>query len=466
MATAAQQRRQQTRKKAAFAVAGVVVALLLLGFWMRRPAGGAQFLTAPAKRGAITSAVEATGTINPLTTVPVGSYVSGTVKFIFADFNTRVHAGQVLAQIDPDVYEAQVATARGNLAAAQANLRNLEAGLGSTRALIETDEANAAKSEADLGYYQANARRIGSLYAQGLVPLDQKDQTQSTLAQSAASARASKAQVNQAKAQYNEGLAQIEQARAQVAAARGGLQQAEANLRYTTILSPTEGTVVARNIDVGQSVAASLTAPNLFTIAQDLKRMLVYAKTDESDTGFIKVGGEATFQVDAFPSEVFHGRVSAIRLNAYIVQNVVTYDTVIDFDNPDERLLPGETAYVTIPTGHVDDAIEIPNAALTYTPDLPAAELQRLYERFKVPEAAHTTHLGGQQVVWKLGEGESLEPVAITAGISDYVNTQLVAGKLREKDVLVTGATNPASGGGNKGGGPPRPPRPPNQQRR
>jgi HlyD family secretion protein len=453
-----------TRKKAALAAAAGVAALLLVGFWMRRPAGGAQYLTAPVKRGAITSAVEATGTINPLTTVPVGSYVSGTVKYIFADFNTRVHAGQVLAQIDPDIYEAQRTTARGNLAGAEANLRNLQASLASSRALIETDEAQAAKSDADLGYYQSNARRIQSLYAQGLVALDQKDQSQSTLAQSAATARASRAQINQAKSHSNEVLAQIEQARAQVSAMRGALQQADANLRYTTIVSPTEGTVVARNIAVGQSVAASLQAPNLFTIAQDLERMQVYAKTDESDTGFIKVGGDATFQVDAFPNEVFHGRVSAIRLNAYIVQNVVTYDTVIDFDNPDQRLLPGETAYVTIPTGHVDQAIAIPNAALTFTPDLPAAELQRLYERFRVPEAAHTSHLGGRQVVWKLAPGDSLEPVAVTAGISDYTSTQMVAGELREKDLLVTGAIGPAGSGGAPKGGP-RPPRPPAQRR-
>ena len=453
-----------TKKRAAFAAAAGVAALLLLGFWMRRPAGGAQYLTAPVKRGAITSAVEATGTINPLTTVPVGSYVSGTVKFIFADFNTRVHAGQVLAQIDPDIYEAQRTTARGNLAGAEANLRNLQASLASSRALIETDEAQAAKSDADLGYYQSNARRIQSLYTQGLVALDQKDQSQSTLAQSAATARASRAQINQAKAQYNQVVAQIEQARAQVSAMQGALQQAEANLRYTTIVSPTEGTVVARNIAVGQSVAASLQAPNLFTIAQDLERMQVYAKTDESDTGFIKVGGDATFQVDAFPNEVFHGRVSAIRLNAYIVQNVVTYDTVIDFDNPDQRLLPGETAYVTIPTGHVDQAIAIPNAALTFTPDLPAGELQRLYERFKVPEAAHTSHLGGRQVVWKLGPGDSLEPVAVTAGISDYTNTQMAAGELREKDLLVTGSTGPGGSGGAPKGGP-RPPRQPAQRR-
>jgi HlyD family secretion protein len=456
-----------SRKKLWSVLAGAVAALFLLGFWIKGRAEPVRYLTEPVKRGPITSAVEATGTINPLTTVPVGSYVSGTMKLIFADFNTHVHAGQVLAQIDPAVYKAQVDTARGNLAGAQANLRNVEAGLGSLQAAIETGQANAAKMEADLAYARVNARRLGDLSTQGLIPLDQRDLSQSTLAQAEAAVRAAKSQVNQTRAQYKEGQAQVEQARAQVAAMQGSLAQAEANLRYTTILSPTDGVVVARAISVGQSVAASLQAPNLFTIAQDLQRMQVYAKTDESDTGFIKPGAEATFQVDAFPNEVFHGGVSAIRLNAYIVQNVVTYDTIIDFDNPDQRLLPGETAYVTIPTGHADNALQIPNAALTWTPDLPPADLQRLYQKAGIPEAAHTTHLGGQQVVWKLGPGDALEPVAVKAGISDYAKTQAVEGKIQEGDRLITGTIGPAASGasGTSGKTTPGAPRPAGQRR-
>ena len=430
-------------------IAVAVAALLLFGFWIEGRSKGPQYLTAQVQRGSITSAVEATGTINPLTTVSVGSYVSGTVKLVFADFNSRVRAGQVLAQIDPAVYEAQVATARGNLASAEANLRHLQAGLGSSQAQIETGEANAAKAQADSGYARANAARLDKLYGQGLLPLDQRDLSQSTLSQSEAGARAAKAQVNLTRAQFQEAVAQVEQARAQVAAMRGSLQQAEVNLRYTTILSPTDGTVIARNVTVGQSVAASLQAPNLFTIAQDLKRMQVYAKTDESDTGFIKMGGEATFQVDAFPNERFQGRVSAIRLNAYVVQNVVTYDTVIDFENPDERLLPGETAYVTIPTGHAENVLEIPNTALTYTPDLPAADLNRLYRRFGIPEAARSSHIGGRQVVWKKpAGGDQLEPVAVKVGISDFANTQLVEGNLKAGDLLITGAVTAAEGKG------------------
>jgi HlyD family secretion protein len=445
-------------RRAVLLAAGALAAILLLGFWIGGRSQPPQYLSAPVQRGSLTSTVEATGTINPLTTAPVGSYVSGTVKLVFADFNTRVRAGQVLAQIDPAVYEAQVATARGNLASAEANERHLQASLGSGLAQIETDEANVAKMQADTGYARANAQRLTKLYGQGLIAIDQRDLSQSTLDQSEASTRAAKAQVNQAQAQYKEAVAQVEQARAQVAAMRGALQEAQANLRYTTIVSPTDGTVVAKNVTVGQSVAASLQAPNLFTIAQDLTRMQVYAKTDESDTGFIKVGGDATFQVDAFPNELFHGRVSAIRLNSYIVQNVVTYDTVIDFENPDERLLPGETAYVTIPTGHAENVLEIPNAALTYTPDVPLSDLEPLYRRNAIPETARTSHIGGQQVVWKLVKDDKLEPVAVKVGISDYANTQLVEGNLKAGDRLVTGAM--AAGAAKGGSKAPRPPGP------
>jgi HlyD family secretion protein len=410
------------------------VALLVLasaGLVLSGRSGRPKYLTAPVRRGPLTAIVEATGTINPLTTVPVGSSVSGNVQYIFADFNSRVRAGQVLAQLDPQIFEAQVVTARGNL-------KNLEANLDVARAAIDVGEANVAKLRADLGYARANARRIADLNDQGLVPVDQKDLTQSSLAQSEAAVRAAEAQVNQARAQYRQIVAQVE-------AMKGALDQADANLRYTTILSPTDGIVVARNIAVGQSVAASLQAPNVFTIAQDLKRMQVYAKTDESDTGFIRAGVEATFQVDAFPNETFRGRVSAIRLNAYSVQNVVTYDTIIDFENPEEKLLPGETAYVAIPTGHAENALQIPNAAMTVSPPLPPADLDRLYKKYDIPPVNTTTHAGGRQVVWRLASSNRIEPVPIRVGISDFSYSQVLEGGVKEGDILVTGVV-PAGG--------------------
>jgi HlyD family secretion protein len=430
----------QHHKKLVLLGAIALAALLTVGMVVRARSSGTQYMTAVVQRGELTAAVQATGTINPLTTVPVGSYVSGTVQYIFADFNSRVRAGQVLAQLDPAIYEAQVLQARGNLARAQADITNLEASLEGMQAVIESNEANLARLKAADKYAAVNARRVADLYKQGILAEDQQDMTQANMEQSAAQVRAAQAQLNQSRAQLLQTRAQLVQARAQVQVMTGALQQAETNLRYTTIISPIDGTVMARNITVGQSVAASLQAPNVFTIAQDLKRMQVYAKADESDTGDIKVGTDVTFQVDAFPGDVFHGRVSAIRLNATVVQNVVTYDTVIDFENPEEKLLPGQTAYVTIPTGHAADTVKIPNAALRFKPELPRDKLQALYEKYNIPiSATGSGRTRGWQVVWKRLPGNNLEPAAVKIGITDYTSTQLLAGKLQEGDVLVTG---------------------------
>ena len=295
---------------------------------------------------------------------------------------------------------------------------------------------------------------MANLFKQGILAEDQNDMTQANWEQTSAPVRAAEARCRQSQAQLEQTRAQLEQARAQVEVTRGVLKQAETNFRYTTILSPIDGTVVARNITVGQSVAASLQAPNVFTIAQDLKRMQVYAKADESDTGQIKIGTGVTYQVDAFPTEVFRGRVSAIRLNAYTVQNVVTYETIIDFENAEEKLLPGETAYVTIPTGQASDTLKIPSAALRYTPELPRPEVQARYSRYKIPTAATTSHMGGWQVVWKLSSGKKLEPVAVRAGITDYSFTQMLEGNLKEGNALVTGQTETRTAGPSQGQSP------------
>ena len=415
-----------------------LIALAAGGYYYKVRANDVKYITSPVRTGDITASVQATGTINPLTTIPVGSYVSGTVKYIFADFNTRVHDGQVLAQIDPAIYEAQVATARGNLENARSNLVTLAAN-------VQVDEANLAKSEASVKYQAATAKRSQDLFASGVVSTDANDLTQSTLGQAQADVQAQQATVAQAKAQ-------LDQAKSQVTAMEGALKQAETNLLYTTIVSPIDGTVVARNIDVGQSVAATLQAPNVFTVAQDLTRMQVYAATDESDTGNIRVGTPVTFQVDAFPTQLFQGRVSAVRLNATTVQNVVTYNTIIDFSNPDEKLLPGETAYVTIPTGHAAKTLEIPNAALSFKPDLPRQEMLDIYRQYNISREASTSHLGGWQVVWQLGaNGKDLKPIAVQCGITDYNYTQVLQdGGLRDGDLLVTsqqgGSSAPAGG--------------------
>src|SRR5437667_2559335 len=338
-----------------------------------------------------------------------------------------------------------------------ARVNDLEASITAVEAAIQSNQANMARSQAAAEYSRVNARRVANLAREGVLSEDQRDLTRSNLDQAEAQVRAAQAQLNQSVAELNQAKAQVEEARAQVQTMTGALRQSETNLRYTTILSPIDGTIVARNITVGQSVAASLQAPVVFTIAQDLKRMQVYAATDESDTGNIKIGSDVTFQVDAFPTETFHGRVSAIRLNVTTVQNVVTYSTVIDFENPDEKLLPGETAYVTIPTGHAVDTVKVPNAALRFTPEISQKSLQELYKQYHILPSATASHLGGWQVVWQELAEKKLKPVAVKVGITDYSFTQLLGGDLKEGDVLVTGeelAHNPAQQQGQFPGGP------------
>jgi HlyD family secretion protein len=324
------------------------------------------------------------------------------------------------------------------------------------QASIETNQANIIRLKAAAVYAKTNAGRIANLAKEGVLSADQRDLTESNLRQADAQVLAAEATLNQSRAQLEQTKAQVMQARAVVETNKGALDQAETNLRYTTILSPIDGTIVARNVTVGQSVAAALQAPVVFSIAQDLTRMQVYAATDESDTGNIKIGTDATFQVDAFPTDVFHGQVSAIRLNATMVQNVVTYNTIIDFENPEEKLLPGETAYVTIPTGQVTGAVAIPNAALRFTPDMPRTELQKLYDNFHIPPEAATSHLGGWQVVWKQGPDKKLMPVAVRVGITDYSFTELKEGPVNAAEVLITGEENSASAQQNQFPGTPR----------
>jgi HlyD family secretion protein len=437
----------KNHKKTVTLAAIAVVVLVTVGMVVKSRSAQAKYLTATVQQGDVTAAVQATGTINPLTTVPVGSYVSGTVEYIFADYNSTVHANQVLAQLDPAIYQAQVTQARGNLANAQANVQNLQASIAADQAGIQNNQANITRLKAAADYARVNAARIDNLAKEGVLSADQRDMTSSSQQQADAQVLAAEAQLNQAKAQLEQTRAQLLQAKAQVEVQTGVLKQAETNLAYTTIVSPIDGTVVARNVTVGQSVAASLQAPVVFSIAQDLTRMQVYAATDESDTGNIKIGTEVTFQVDAFPSETFTGRVSAIRLNATTVQNVVTYNTIIDFENPQEKLLPGETAYVTIPTGHASDCIKIPNAALRFAPEMPRPKLQELYKENGIPASATGTHPGGWRVVWKLGPGGSLIPIRVKTGITDYSFTQLIDGKVKKGDELITGQESASAGG-------------------
>ena len=266
-----------------------------------------QYFTQKVQTGNIQNVVQATGSINAVTTVQVGSQVSGTILTLYADFNSHVSKGQVVARIDPSLFQGALLQAKADLSDAQANLTAAKANL--TKA-----QAAAVQAKQDFDRYTTLAK-------EGVVPTQQLDTAR-------ASSQSADAAVGAAKAQVTQAAAQVQQKSAAVTVA-------QANLDHTIIRSPIDGTVVARSVDVGQTVAASLQAPTLFTIAQDLTKMQVYVSTDESDVGNIHPGQQVNFKVDAFPTQTFNGKVSAVRLNATTVQNVVTYTTVVDFANPE-----------------------------------------------------------------------------------------------------------------------------------
>ncbi len=451
----------------------LIVGVAVFTAFRLRGKGPAQYYTAAVESGEIKQVVEATGTINAVTTVQVGSQVSGTIARLYVDFNSHVKKGQLIAQIDPALFQGALSQAKADLENARANL---------AVAVANTAKAKATEVQARADY----DRNLG-LGKQGVVSEQALD--------------LARANAESATAQVQAALAQEKQARAQVQQKEAAVGVAQTNLDYTTIHAPIDGTVVARNVDVGQTVAASLQAPTLFTIAQDLTKMQVYAKTDESDVGQIRAGQKVSFKVDAYPRDTFNGVVSQVRMNSTVVQNVVTYDTIVDFDNPELKLFPGMTAYVTIPVATVTNVMKVPNSALRYKPDLSADEIRSLYQRYGIPEgggaraqnvkeeaaatppapaatettARRKTGAGSSssagaprgetqgpkydtQVVWKLLPDKSLAPVRIKTGITDHTFTEVVQqlnGELAPGDELVTGlAQGRSSGSAPRPGGP------------
>jgi HlyD family secretion protein len=396
----------------------------------------AEYFTGKVEKGDIREVIQATGTINPVTSVQVGSQVSGMVSKLYVDFNSKVKKGQVVAEIDSSLFQ-------GAVLQAQADLQNARASLAAAKSNLIKDEATLTQDKLD---YQ----RVFNLAQQGVMSEQQRD--------------AAKAAFDGITAQVGSDQAAIQQAEAQVAQKTANLKVSQTNLDYTIIRAPINGTVVNRSVDIGQTVAASLQAPTLFTIALDLTKMQVYAKTDEGDVGQIRPGQKVDFQVDAFPKEVFHGVVDQVRMNATTVQNVVTYDTIVDFDNPQLKLFPGMTAYVAIPVAAANDVVKVPNAALRYKPELSPEKLQELYQRYSIQQpqarinrAASTksgkpNDQGGESsigtdaaVVWKLLPDRSLAPVQIHVGLTDHTYTALLSGELRPGDELITGATTAKS---------------------
>jgi HlyD family secretion protein len=418
----------------------VVVAGLFVTLGLNRSTQ-AQHFAAKVERGEIRDVVEATGTINSVITVQVGSQVSGTIAKLNADFNSRVHKGDVVALIDPALFN-------GALLQATADLENAKANLEAARANLEKARAGLVQTKADYD------RAVG-LTKDGVMSQQQLDLAKSNYDAANASAGAAAANITQAEAQISQKKAAV--------------TVAQTNLDYTVIRSPIDGTVVARNVDVGQTVAASLQAPTIFTIAQDLTKMWVYAKTDESDVDNIKVGKQVTFKVDALPKQTFQGVVSQIRMNPTTVQSVVTYDTIIEFANPELKLFPGMTAYVTIPVATAQNVLKLPNTALRYKPPMAAEEVLALYKRYGIDEGEGRS-VGADSpaeesgalaraaqnmprapkaetaVVWKLHADNSMEPVKVSLGITDHAYTEasaILKGDLKEgDDVIIRSVTS------------------------
>ena len=425
------------------AVIGIAGAAMLL-----RKAPAPAYGTAQVKRTSIAKTISATGRLQALTTVQVGTQASGTISEIYADFNSEVKKGQVIAKLDPAQMQAQLTQATGNLTAAQANVQTAQSGVVNAQAAVESAVANVARLQSVVSDAQLNLTQTQGLVDAGVSARRTLETAQAGIAQAIAQQQQGVAQVNQAKAQVQSANSQLLQARAQVTQAKAAVDVASVNLQHTIITAPIDGTVVARSVDVGQTVASSLQAPTLFMIANDLTRMQVLADIDEADVGQLKPQSRVSFTVDAYPTETFSGNVSQIRLSPQTVQNVVTYTAVIDVANAELKLKPGMTASVTATVAEQKDVLAVPNAALRFRPE--GAEVTR--------------SRGGSGTVYRVN-GQTLEPVKLRLGLTDGMSTQVVSGDLKEGDNIAIPALTankagaPAAAakspfGGNAGGRP------------
>jgi HlyD family secretion protein len=417
------------------------------GWFLLRKAPAPAYQTVTPDRGAIAAKVTATGTLSALVTVQVGSQVSGRIQEIFVDFNSPVRKGQVLAKLDPQLVEASVNQARANFVEAKSAYQRMR--------------VQAALSEKQF-------RRTKQLADERLIAMADLDTAQAAL---------------------DSAQAQVEGARASMQRAEAALNQAEVNLGYTTIVSPIDGVVISRAVDVGQTVAASLQAPTLFVIAQDLREIQVDASIAEADMGKVRPGMAAEFTVDAYPEETFVGTVRQVRNSAQTVQNVVTYNAIIDVANPEEKLKPGMTANVSLIHDARQDVLRLPNSALRFRPAAGTFERpkqgegsrrrQALTERSASPSADATRSAraasaprsegsegaedADRRTVWLLVDGKP-RPVRIKTGLSDGTLTEVVRGDLDETSSVIVDASNAQGArtpraGGNARGGQSRPPR-------
>ena len=355
-----------------------------------------RYRTITVSRGAVETSVTATGMINPLLSVLVGTQVTGRVKSLHADFNSVVKAGAVIARIDPSLYQARRDQAEASLV---------------------TAESTVASAEAALVQKQRELNRATSLLTQQFISQNEVDLVSSL---------------------YQGALAQVQVARAQVRQAEAQLRAADLDLKYTVIRAPVDGIVIARNVEVGQTVTASFQTPNLFLIGQDLARMQIDTNVSEADIGGIAVGNATRFTVDAYPSEVFRGTVKQVRLAPVNIQNVITYNVVIEVGNHDLRLKPGMTAHVTIEIVRKDGVLLAPNAALRFTPPVKARSGSGSKPKDQSPAQA-AAPAGDARVVWKLGPAGVPERVPLRLGLADSQSVEILEGDVKEGDQVIIG---------------------------
>ena len=408
------------KKAIGWVSAASVIGLGGIGWWQigdrdKEP----PYVTTPAQKATVTQVVSSTGTLQAVVNVQVGSQVSGTIEKLFADFNTKVKAGQIVAQLNQDKFRAAEDQARANLLAAQSNIEKSKVSVADT---LRTLERNRELRKKDL------------------------------MAQS---------DLDAAQAAYDAALAQVEVNRAQAAQAQASLKQSTVDLNNTVIRSPVDGLVISRNVDVGQTVAASLQAPTLFTIANELARMEVHTNVDEADVGNVKEGQDVTFTVDAFPSRRFTGRVHQVRNAPIVVQNVVTYVAVVRIDNKELLLKPGMTANVQFLVSRKEDVLTIPNMALRFKPPEEKEEAQELLRREQTRTApkvgerrtSRQSVAGGGGAagrgtrrvrIYVLREDKA-QPIEVQLGITDGSKTEVTSADLRENDPVIIGMSSGAS---------------------
>lgn len=434
----------------AAACAGIIAAGLF-GWRYKQAKAAPEFQVVRVERGPIAVTVSATGTCNAVVSVQVGSQVSGNIKALFADFNTVVRAGQLVALIDPQMFQAKVDQTDAAWKSSKASLENAraanaksEADFYGARASEKNQLAVIAKAKVAVADAKAKLDRRVQMYNGQILAKEDLDTAQAAYDEALADLNSAEAQhdsslynVQSAEAALHASQTQVAMFEAQVELNLASLKQAHIDLAHTRIVSPVDGTVVARQMDVGQTVAASFQAPTIFQIAQDLTKMQIDTNVDESDVGRLKVGQHATFTVDAFPDMVFRGPIVQIRKAPINIQNVITYDAVVQADNPELKLFPGMTANVRVVTQSKDNVLKVPNAAVRFRP---GAKPQNRSAQPSKPLAT----VGNWRIVYVQGSDSQPHPVKVRLGITDGTSTEIEQGDLREGDQVITGAKSKA----------------------